>query len=57
MSNEKEVGKIVIKLLKVKEGYQSIIKSDDMELDINGVRAFIKTLRVVEKNLAKQVVQ
>ena len=57
MSKEEQVGEIVIKLLKVKEGYQSIIKSDDMELDINGIRAFIKTLRVVEKNLAKQVVQ
>ena len=57
MSKEEQVGKITITLFKVKEGYSSVIKSGEMELDINGVRAFIKTLRVVEKNLAKQVVQ
>jgi len=57
VSKEEQVGKIVVKLFKVKEGYQSVIKSDDMELDINGICAFIKTLRVLEKNLAKQVVQ
>ena len=57
MSKEEQVGKITVTLFKVKEGYSSVIKSDEMELGINGIRAFIKTLRVVEKNLAKHVVQ
>nr|DAU46673.1 MAG TPA: hypothetical protein [Caudoviricetes sp.] len=57
MSKEEQIGEIVIKLFKVKGGYQSTIKSDAMELDINGIRTFIKTLRVVEKKLARHVVQ
>lgn len=57
MSKEEQVGKITITLFKVKEGYSSSIKSDEMELDISGVRAFIKTLRIAEKRLAKGVVQ
>lgn len=57
MSKEEQVGKITITLFKVKEGYSSTIRSDEMELDISGVRAFIKTLRIVEKKLAKGVVE
>jgi hypothetical protein len=57
VSKEEQVGKITITLFKVKEGYSSSIKSDEMELDISGVRALIKTLRIVEKKLAKGVVQ
>lgn len=57
MSKEEQVGEIVIKLFKVKGGYQSTVKSDGMELDINGIRTFIKTLRVVEKKLARHVAQ
>lgn len=57
MSKEEQVGKITITLFKVKEGYSSSIRSDEMELDISGVRAFIKTLRIAEKKLAKGVVE
>lgn len=57
MSKEEQVGKITITLFKVKEGYSSSIRSDETELDISGIRAFIKTLRIVEKKLAKGVVQ
>lgn len=33
MSKEEQVGKITVTLFKVKEGYSSVIKSDEMELD------------------------
>lgn len=56
MSNKKEIGKIIITVHETDIGYEVSTKfSNGICVDISGVRALIRTLRNIEKTIAKQV--
>lgn len=56
MSNKKEIGKIIITVHETDIGYEISTKfSNGICVDISGVRALIRTLRNIEKTIAKQV--
>lgn len=56
MSNKKEIGKITITVRKTDIGYEISTKfSNNICVDISGVRALIRTLRNLENIIAKQV--
>nr|DAK91934.1 MAG TPA: hypothetical protein [Caudoviricetes sp.] len=56
MSNKKEIGKIIITVHEIDIGYEVSTKfSNGICVDISGVRALIRTLRNIEKTIAKQV--
>lgn len=56
MSNKKEIGKITITVRKTDIGYEISTKfSNNICVDISGVRALIRTLRNLENTIAKQI--
>lgn len=56
MSNKKEIGKITITVRKIDIGYEISTKfSNNICVDISGVRALIRTLRNLENTIAKQI--
>ena len=56
MSNKKEIGKITITVRKTDIGYEISAKSsNNICVDISGVRALIRTLRNLENTIAKQI--
>lgn len=56
MSNKKEIGKIIITVHETDIGYEISTKfSNDICVNIFGVNALIRTLRNLEKKIAKQV--
>ena len=56
MSNKKEIGKITITVHETDIGYEISTKfSNNICVDISGVRALIRTLRNLENTIAKQI--
>ena len=56
MSNKKEIGKITMTVHETDIGYEISTKfSNNICVDISGVRALIRTLRNLENTIAKQI--
>lgn len=56
MSNKKKLGEITITLYETDDSYKTKTRfSNDICVNIFGVRALVKTLHILEQNIAKQV--
>nr|DAJ19001.1 MAG TPA: hypothetical protein [Siphoviridae sp. ctRJB2] len=56
MSNKKKLGEITVTLYETDDGYKTETRlSNDIRINISGARALVKTLHILEKTIAKQV--
>jgi hypothetical protein len=56
MRNKKKLGEITVTLYETDDGYKTETRfSNDIRINISGVRALVKTLHTLEKTIAKQV--
>lgn len=56
MSNKKKLGEITVTLYETDDGYKTETRfSNNIHINISGVRALVKTLHTLEKTIAKQV--
>lgn len=56
MSNKKKLGEITITMYETNDGYKAETRfSNNIPVDISGVRTLIKTFHTLEKTIAKQV--
>ncbi len=56
MRNKKKLGQITVTLYETDDGYKTETRfSNDIRINISGVRALVKTLHTLEKTIAKQV--
>lgn len=56
MHNKKKLGEITVTLYETDDGYKTETRfSNDIRINISGVRALVKTLHTLEKTIAKQV--
>ena len=56
MSNKKKLGEITVTLYETDDGYKTETRfSNDIRINISGVRALVKTLHILEKTIAKQL--
>lgn len=56
MRNKKKLGEITVTLYETDDGYKTETRfSNDIRINISGVRALVKTLHILEKTIAKQV--